>query len=305
MALAERVETQPQRPASLAARVVDWIRQRSGMKLALVLGPGAFWLIVFFLIPLGVVLAYSFASRGAYGQVIWQLTLENYTRFFDWLYIRVFLVSVGIALLTTVICLVVGYPFAFVMARVPRRWRNALLVLVMVPFWTNFLVRTYAIMLLLRNEGLINGVLRWLGVIEQPITMLFTTFAVVLGLVYGYLPFMILPLYASIEKFDFTLVEAAQDLGATTWQVFTRVMLPLTMPGVVAGSVLVFIPSVGAFLTPDLLGGGKVVMIGNLIQQQFLTVRHWPFGSAVSFVLMAIVLVSTLVYFRVGGERRV
>lgn len=191
------------------------------------------------------------------------------------------------------------------MARVPRRWRNALLVLVMVPFWTNFLVRTYAIMLLLRNEGLINSALRWLGIVEQPVTMLFTTFAVVLGLVYGYLPFMILPLYASIEKFDFTLVEAAQDLGANTWQVFTRVMLPLTMPGVVAGSILVFIPSVGAFVTPDLLGGGKVVMIGNLIQQQFLTVRHWPFGSAVSFVLMAVVLISTMAYFRVGGERRV
>lgn len=305
MALAERVETQPEQPASLAARVVDWIRRRSGVKLSLVLGPGAFWLLVFFLIPLGVVLAYSFASRGAYGQVIWRLTLENYTRFFDWLYIRVFLVSVWIALLTTVICLVIGYPFAFVMARVPRRWRNALLVLVMVPFWTNFLVRTYAIMLLLRNEGLINSALRWLGIIEQPVTMLFTTFAVVLGLVYGYLPFMILPLYASIEKFDFTLVEAAQDLGANTWQVFTRVMLPLTMPGVVAGSILVFIPSVGAFVTPDLLGGGKVVMIGNLIQQQFLTVRHWPFGSAVSFVLMAVVLISTMAYFRVGGERRV
>lgn len=305
MALAERVERQPGKVAEVVARLLDRIRGNARARLSVLLGPGAFWLIVFFLVPLGVVFGYSFASRGPYGQVIWRLTLENYVRFFDWLYIRVFLVSIWIALLTTVICLVIGYPFAFVMARVPRRWRNALLILVMVPFWTNFLVRTYAIMLLLRNEGLINSALQWLGVIQQPITMLFTTFAVVLGLVYGYLPFMILPLYASIEKFDFTLVEAAQDLGANAWHVFVRVMLPLTMPGVVAGSILVFIPSVGAFVTPDLLGGGKVVMIGNLIQQQFLTVRHWPFGSAISFVLMAVVLASTMLYFRAGGERRI
>jgi spermidine/putrescine transport system permease protein len=214
-------------------------------------------------------------------------------------------VSVWLALLTTVICLVVGYPFAFVIARSPRRWRNALLVLVLIPFWTNFLVRTYAIMLLLRADGLINNALQWLGLIDRPLSLLFTPFAVVLGLVYGYLPFMILPIYASIEKFDFTLVEAAQDLGANAWHVFWRVLLPLTLPGVLAGSILVFIPSVGAFVTPDLLGGGKVVMIANLINQQFLTVRHWPFGSAISFVLMAIVLAATMLYFRIGETRRI
>ncbi|MDW7981864.1 MAG: ABC transporter permease [Thermomicrobium sp.] len=287
------------------ARVVDAIRQREGLRALVLAGPGGLWLLLFFVLPTAIVFAYSFARRGPYGTVAWEFTLENYTRFFDWLYIRVFLVSVFLALLTTVVCLLIGYPFAFVLARSPRRWRNALLVLVLIPFWTNFLVRTYAIMLLLRADGLINNALLWLGLIEKPLPMLFTPFAVVVGLVYGYLPFMILPIYASIEKFDFTLVEAAQDLGANTWHVFWRILLPLTVPGVLAGSILVFIPSVGAFVTPDLLGGGKVVMIANLINQQFLTVRHWPFGSAVSFVLMAIVLAATMLYFRLGEARRI
>lgn len=305
MAVVERVDAVAEQRRPLGARLVDAVRRRQGLQLGALLGPGAFWLLVFFLLPLAVVFAYSFATRGPYGTIRWVITLENYRLFFDWLYIKVFLFSLWIAILTTVLCLVIGYPFAYVMSRASRRWRNALLVLVMVPFWTNFLVRTYAIMLLLRSEGLINSVLRSLGLIDQPLNLLFTPGAVILGLVYGYLPFMILPLYASIEKFDFSLVEAAQDLGASGRRVFLRVMLPLTMPGVVAGSILVFIPTIGAFVTPDLLGGGKVVMIGNLIQQQFLTARHWPFGSAISFVLMAVVLASTLVYFRSGGERTV
>jgi len=305
MAIADRVEAPPEEAGGLPDRLRRAIRTRTGLQLSGLLGPGAFWLIVFFLVPLAVVFAHSFATRGPYGTIRWTLTLANYRQFADWLYIKVFLFSLLIAVLTTVICLLVGYPFAYVMSRAPRRWRNALLILVMVPFWTNFLVRTYAIMLLLRSEGLVNSFLRSIGLIDQPLNLLYTPGAVVLGLVYGYLPFMILPLYASIEKFDFSLVEAAQDLGASARRVFLRVMLPLTMPGVVAGSILVFIPSVGAFVTPDLLGGGKVVMIGNLIQQQFLTARHWPFGSAISFVLMAIVLASTLAYFRSGGERAV
>lgn len=286
-------------------RLSDLVRRRERLRVLLLAGPGAVWLLLFFLVPLAIVLAYSFARRGAYGTIAWSFTLENYVRFFDWLYIRVFLVSVWLALLTTIICLVIGYPFAYVIARSSRRWRNVLLVLVLIPFWSNFLVRTYAIMLLLRADGLINSALQWLGLIDRPLTMLFTPFAVVLGLVYGYLPFMILPIYASIEKFDFTLAEAAQDLGANAWQVFWRVLLPLTSPGVLAGSILVFIPSVGAFVTPDLLGGGKVVMIANLINQQFLTVRHWPFGSAISFVLMAVILAATMLYFRIGETRRI
>lgn len=304
MSAIDRVRVQ-ERSLGRHERASERIRQSERVRALFLAGPGGLWLLLFFLLPTAIVFAYSFARRGPYGAVAWAFTLENYARLFDWLYIRVFLVSVWLALLTTVICLVVGYPFAFVIARSPRRWRNALLVLVLIPFWTNFLVRTYAIMLLLRADGLINNALQWLGLIDRPLSLLFTPFAVVLGLVYGYLPFMILPIYASIEKFDFTLVEAAQDLGANAWHVFWRVLLPLTLPGVLAGSILVFIPSVGAFVTPDLLGGGKVVMIANLINQQFLTVRHWPFGSAISFVLMAIVLAATMLYFRIGETRRI
>jgi spermidine/putrescine transport system permease protein len=304
MSAIDRVRVQ-ERSLGWHERASERIRQSERVRALFLAGPGGLWLLLFFLLPTAIVFAYSFAHRGPYGAVAWAFTLENYARLFDWLYIRVFLVSVWLALLTTVICLVIGYPFAFVIARSPRRWRNALLVLVLIPFWTNFLVRTYAIMLLLRADGLINNALQWLGLIDRPLSLLFTPFAVVLGLVYGYLPFMILPIYASIEKFDFTLVEAAQDLGANAWHVFWRVLLPLTLPGVLAGSILVFIPSVGAFVTPDLLGGGKVVMIANLINQQFLTVRHWPFGSAISFVLMAIVLAATMLYFRIGETRRI
>jgi len=304
MSAIDRVRVQ-ERSLGWHERASERIRQSERVRALFLAGPGGLWLLLFFLLPTAIVFAYSFARRGPYGAVAWAFTLENYARLLDWLYIRVFLMSVWLALLTTVICLVIGYPFAFVIARSPRRWRNALLVLVLIPFWTNFLVRTYAIMLLLRADGLINNALQWLGLIDRPLSLLFTPLAVVLGLVYGYLPFMILPIYASIEKFDFTLVEAAQDLGANAWHVFWRVLLPLTLPGVLAGSILVFIPSVGAFVTPDLLGGGKVVMIANLINQQFLTVRHWPFGSAISFVLMAIVLAATMLYFRIGETRRI
>jgi spermidine/putrescine transport system permease protein len=304
MSAIDRVRVQ-ERSLGWHERASERIRQSERVRALFLAGPGGLWLLLFFLLPTAIVFAYSFARRGPYGAVAWAFTLENYARLFDWLYIRVFLMSVWLALLTTVICLVIGYPFAFVIARSSRRWRNALLVLVLIPFWTNFLVRTYAIMLLLRADGLINNALQWLGLIDRPLSLLFTPFAVVLGLVYGYLPFMILPIYASIEKFDFTLVEAAQDLGANAWHVFWRVLLPLTLPGVLAGSILVFIPSVGAFVTSDLLGGGKVVMIANLINQQFLTVRHWPFGSAISFVLMAIVLAATMLYFRIGETRRI
>lgn len=286
-------------------RLSNLIRTREALRAALLAAPGGLWLLFFFLLPISIVFVYSFTRRGAYGTIAWTFTLENYIRFFDWLYIRVFLLSIWLALLTTIICLLIGYPFAFLIARTSRRWRNILLVLVLIPFWSNFLVRTYAIMLLLRTDGLLNNLLQWIGIVQQPITMLFTPFAVVLGLVYGYLPFMILPIYASVEKFDFTLLEAAHDLGANAWHAFWRVLLPLTLPGVLAGSILVFIPSVGAFVTPDLLGGGKVVMIANLINQQFLTVRHWPFGSAVSFILMAIVLAATMLYFRLGEARRI
>jgi spermidine/putrescine transport system permease protein len=182
------------------------------------------------------------------------------------------------------------------------RLRNILLILVMVPFWTNFLVRTYAWRVILGADGPINGLLLGMGVIREPLPLIFNEGAVMVGLVYGYLPFMVLPLYAAIDRVDFSLMEAAHDLYANGWQAFRRVMLPLSMPGVIAGSILVFIPTLGAFVTPDLLGGAKTVMIGNLIQSQFLTARDWPFGSAFTVLLMLVVLGATLIYFRKGGR---
>jgi spermidine/putrescine transport system permease protein len=278
-------------------------QRRQRWHASLLLSPAIFWLTCFFLAPLLIVLLYSFAERGPYGSIEWRFTLGNYARFADKLYLCIFLESLWLALLTTVICLLLGYPFAYALTRVNRRWRSFLLVLVVIPFWSNFLVRTYAWIVLLRAEGVINSALMWLGFTDEPLTLLYTRFAVLVGLVYGHLPFMILPLYASLEKIDHRLVEAARDLGASDRWAFLKITLPLSMPGVVAGSILVFVPALGAFVTPDLLGGGKIDMIGNLVQRQFLTARDWPFGSAISFVLMAIVLVAVLGYQRVSEAR--
>jgi spermidine/putrescine transport system permease protein len=207
------------------------------------------------------------------------------------------------ALGNTLLCLLFAYPFAYYIARMENtRNRNLLLVFVMIPFWTNFLIRTYAWRVILGNDGPINTLLLAIGLINEPLPMLFSTFAVMVGLLYGYLPFMVLPLYAAIDRIDFSLVEAAQDLYASGWQAFRKIVFPLSLPGVIAGSILVFIPSLGAFVTPDLLGGAKTVMIGNLIQSQFLTSRDWPFGSAFSVLLMLAVLIATIIYFRQGGR---
>lgn len=266
-------------------------------------GPAAVYLLLFFVIPLGIVLVYSFLQRGVYGQIVWEFSLQNYANAFDPLYLSIVWRSFLFAIGNTLLCLLVSYPFAYFLSRVEAaRTRNILLLLVMVPFWTNFLVRTYAWRVILGTDGPINNLLLALGVIAEPLSLLFNDGAVMMGLVYGYLPFMVLPLYASIERVDFSLMEAASDLYANGWQAFRTVLLPLTMPGVVAGSVLVFIPSLGAFVTPDLLGGAKTVMIGNLIQSQFLTDRNWPFGSAISMLLMGVVLIATLIYFRTGGK---
>ncbi|WP_376792130.1 ABC transporter permease [Thermoflexus sp.] len=277
---------------------------RGRLPLLLIL-PGTFYLLVFFAFAVGIIAVISFLKRGPYGGIRWIFVLENYQRALDPLYVQIVLISLWIALVTTGLCLLIGYPVAYAMARAPARWRNTLLILTMIPFWTNFLVRTLALMFVLRSDGPINGLLMSAGLIREPLSLLFTQSAVILGLVYGELPFMILPLYATLERFDFSLVEAAHDLGANEWHAFRRVIWPLTLPGVLAGSTLVFIPSVGAFITPDLLGGAKTIMIGNVIQYQFLTVRHWPFGSALSLILMAMVLAATMVYLRVGGRERV
>ena len=236
----------------------------------LLLLPATLWLLVFFLLPLALVLLSSFMTQDLGGGILWQITLANYQRLVQGLYLSIIGRSLGLGLLSTLACLLLGYPLAFFLAKQPHPWRNALLLLVIIPFWTNFLVRTYAWIILLREEGIINTFLTSLHIIEQPLTLLFTPLAVAIGLIYGYLPFMVLPIYSSLERFDFSLVEAARDLGANELQVFWRVIFPLTLRGTMAGCLLVFIPAVSAFITPDILGGAKTIMVGNLIQNQFL-----------------------------------
>jgi spermidine/putrescine transport system permease protein len=253
---------------------------------------------VFFLVPLGLVFAISFASRGTYGGIVWEFTPANYVDLLHPLYGKILGQSLWYATVTTAICFALGFPLAYVIARSPARWQPLLLLLVMLPFWTNFLVRTYAWMILLRHDGVINRTLMALGIMDSPLELLYTPTAVVIGLVYAYLPFMVLPLYVAVERLDPLLVDAAWDLYASRWALFTRVVLPLTKPGIVGGCILVFIPSIGSFITPDLLGGARSMMIGNLIQHEYLVVRDWPLGSAVSFVLMAIVMAAVLWYYR-------
>ena len=265
------------------------------------LAPAAIVTIVLFLAPMAVIVAYSFLSRGAYGGVEPPWTLENYTRFWDPLYGVILVRTFWMAAVSTALCLLLGFPLALFISRAGER-RTLYLHLVMLPFWTSFLIRTYAWMFLLRDTGLINTALQAVGVIREPLPLLYNPVAVIVGLVYGYLPFMVLPLYASLEKLDKALLEAAADLGARPWSVLLRVTVPLCMPGIRAGSVLVFIPCLGAYLTPDLLGGGKSIMIGNLVQNQFTTARDWPFGSAVSLALMALVMVFMLVLLRRDTE---
>jgi len=258
-------------------------------------------MLAFFLLPLLLVFAISFASRGLYGGVRWVFSPSNYTMILDPLYLWIYGRSILLAFATTGICLVIGYPLAYFIARAPARWQGVWLLLVIIPFWTNFLVRTYAWMFILRTEGLLNTVLLDVGMIRAPIEILYTDWAVLIGLVYGYLPFMVLPLYAAIERLNRSVVEAAWDLYANGWSVFWRVIFPLTKSGIIAGCLLVFIPTIGAYITPDLLGGAKTMMVGNLIQHEYLVIRDWPFGSAISFVLMALVVLGALMYFKRGG----
>lgn len=284
--------------------MLQTIRERRGLQVLGLMFPGGVWLILFFALPLALIFAISFMSRDDLSRPALPLTLANYQQTFDPLYINLFLFSVGLSLLTTLITLVIAFPVALFMARLPKRWRNVMTLLVMIPFWTNFLVRTYALQFLMRANGPINTALTGLGLIDEPVQLLSTPFAVLVGLVYGELPFMILPLYTSLEKFDWSMIEAAQDLGANALKTLTRVMLPLTAPGIVAGSILVFVPSVGSYITVELMGGGKINMIGRVIAQQFGQSSNWPFGSAISLLLMIVVTIAALVYFRVGrGER--
>ena len=262
--------------------------------------PSWVWMTGLFAAPLAIVLAYSFLSRGVYGGVEQPWAVENYRRLFDPLYLTILLRSFLMALAATVLCFVLAFPAALFISRSPRH-KNLYLQLVMLPFWTSFLVRTYAWLFLLRDTGLINTALQTLGITHGPLPLLYNDGAVLLGLVYGYLPFMVLPIYATLERLDPSLPEAAADLGARPWATLFRVIVPLSRPGIVAGSVLVFIPCLGAYLTPDLLGGGRTVLVGNLVQSQFTTARDWPFGAAVSMLLMLLVTVLVWGFLRREG----
>lgn len=261
-------------------------------------GPVTLWLVTFFVVPLTIVFLFSFLSRGEYGEVQLPLTIENYKRLLSPIYLQILWKTVLIGILTTVGCLIIGYPFAYFIGRAKKKYRSILLLLVILPFWTNSLVRTYAWIILLRTEGVINTLLLKIGMISSPIQMLYTDGAVLLGMVYIMLPFMILPIYTSIEKLDMSYIEAASDLGASPVKTFKDVTLPLTKPGIIAGCMLVFIPTLGYFFISDLMGGSKTMLISNLIKNQFLTSRDWPFGAAIAVVLILLMLIAIGLYFK-------
>ena len=281
------------------------------------LGPALLFIGVFMLLPIALMAYVSFLERGEYGGVVWGAhTAEAYVNFIlerdldgslipNTDYLQIFMRSLGLAVITWFLAIVVGFPTALYMALQPERFRNLLIFLVTIPFWTNLLVRNYAWILLLRNNGLIDASLADLGLTSEPISLLYTPFAIGVGLTYSFLPFMVLPIYASLEKVDLRLVEAAFDLGANHLKALMRVIIPLALPGIMAGSILVLIPCLGAYVTPELLGGSKSMMIGNLIQTQFGAARNWPFGAALAFVLLAMVLITMMIYtmrFKRGPE---
>lgn len=278
----------------------DW-RQNKRVFGILILPPTA-WLVVFFTVPLAIVWVYSFGQRGPFGETLLAFSFDNYLRSLEWINLQILFKSVWIAVVATALCVLLGFPLAMGIAFAPAKWRNLLLLLVILPFWTNLLIRTYAWIAVLRTRGYINMTLAWLheklsaalalvgleGALGTftPLELLYNESAVIVGLVYVNLPFLILPLYATLEKLDKSYLEASLDLGAGQWKTLFLVTVPLAMPGIVTGVMLVFILSLGSFLTPDLLGGPDSIMIGNLIAQQFRESRDWAFGSALSFMLM-------------------
>ncbi len=256
-----------------------------------------FWLGLFVLVPHVLVVLTSIMTTDPQHLVAWPLSLDSWARLLDPLYLDVFWHSLWLSALTTVICLLVGYPFAWMLAQLPQFWRGVLLFLMVVPFWTNSLIRTYAIKLSLGNKGLVNMMLVGLGITDEPVELLYTPFAVVFGLVYVLLPFMVLPLISIFDKLDKNLLEAARDLGAGWWQCFCRVILPLTMPGIIAGCLIVFLPAMGMFYVADLLGGAKNLLLGNIIRNQFMVVHDWPFGAAFSVALILLMAILMWLYF--------
>ncbi|MEJ8572039.1 ABC transporter permease [Microbaculum marinum] len=253
--------------------------------------PGVGWLTVFMVVPCGIVFFYAFLERGVYGGIDYVYNLQNFARAFEPVYFSIFLMSAKIAGLATVVSVLIAYPAAYAISLQPPHKQTRYLFLVMLPFWSNYLIRTYAWIVLLNREGIINNGLEAVGVIDEPLPILYNQFAIVTGLVYNYLPFVILAIYSSIQRLNPEIREASEDLGAPSWKTFLRVTLPLTLPGVAAGAVFVFVLSIGNFITPDLLGGGRIQMVGNLIYDQFLSARDWPFGAALSMILIFVMLV--------------
>lgn len=256
------------------------------------------WLLLFAVVPNVLVLFTSLLQPGDVELVRLQLSLSSYVDLFDTIYLKIFLHSFILAGACTLLCFIIGYPFAFIVARLPERYKGILLFLIIIPFWTSSLIRSYAIVAILKTKGILNSLLLAMGIINQPLHILYSTTAVLIGLVYSLLPFMILPLYANIEKLDMRLIDAARDLGANRYTVIVKIILPLTMPGITAGSMLVFLPAMSMFYIPDLLGGAKSLLVGNLIQNQFLTARNWPMGSAVSIVLTLLMGLMLVIYWR-------
>lgn len=264
---------------------------KNRVKSAVLLGPGLGWLALFMVVPCALIFTYAFFERGVYGGIDYTLSLDNFERAFDPLYLRIFLQSAKIAGLATIFAILLAYPAAYAITLAPRRWQTALLILVILPFWSNYLIRTYAWIVMLNREGLINNMLGATGAISEPLPLLYNSFSVVVGLVYNYVPFVVLAIYSSLNRINRETVEASEDLGASGWQTFRRVILPQTVTGIAAGGVFVFVLSIGNFITPDLLGGGRIQMVGNLIYDQFLSARDWPFGATLSMFLIAIMMI--------------
>ncbi|MBT2958032.1 spermidine/putrescine ABC transporter permease PotB [Vibrio anguillarum] len=258
------------------------------------------WLVLFVLIPNVMIIGTSFLTRDEANLIEMTFTLDNYTRLLDPLYAKVLMHSFYMAIVATLLCLVIGYPFAYIVAKMPQKWRPIMLFLVIVPFWTNSLIRTYGLKIVLGTQGILNQALMALDIIDKPLRIMYTETAVMIGLVYILLPFMILPLYAAIEKLDDTYIEAARDLGANKLQTLLKVVLPLTMPGIIGGCLLVLLPALGMFYIADLLGGAKNLLIGNVIKSQVLNARDWPFGAATSIALTLAMAVMLYAYYRAG-----
>ncbi|SOE17132.1 ABC-type spermidine/putrescine transport system permease subunit I [Hoeflea halophila] len=289
------------------AAALEHNRRRERLTRFWLLAPALLIILAISILPLGITVVYSFLTPGTYGGVTWEFSTDSYVQFlfqrdifddtlvFNSAYLSIFLRSIGLALGATIGALILGFPTAYFIATKPREQRNLWLFLITLPFWTNLLIRTYAMLLIIRDEGIINLVLMKSGILSSPLAILYTDTAVFIGLIYSFLPFMVLPIYASLEKIDFSLVEAGYDLYANRLKVLFHVIVPLAKPGLVAGGILVFIPALGAYITPELLGGGKKLMIGNMIAMQFGASRNWPFGSAAALILMALVVIVLLV----------